>query len=380
MPKATMPEAEQALMLKFYRQAGIILEYGSGSSTCVAAGLPGKFVMSVESDLNWARDLRAELSQGDRPSQAVVYHVDIGRTGSWGRPVDEARWRQYHRCPNDIWSERFFRHPDVILIDGRFRTACLASAMMQITRPVTVLFDDYVHRPKYRLVERMIRPCEIVGRMARFEIRPGQFPAEQLGFAVAQFFEVSLHGEGHSAYKVRQKPRYQDERKLMVATHTNEDRLANDDAKRLIAENTRLQQELGAALMSEAAEAAAAGELKARIFDMSQQQLRQLEQIADREDALALAAAREDDLKKRLMRAEREVIAKQDEMLVLTTAVLDLRKNVELARKSAGCVPKLTGKLRMLEGQIAEIKASTSWRVTRPLRKIKDGLKFLTRS
>lgn len=202
MSEVTMPEAEQALMLKFYCKARIILEYGSGSSTCVAASLPGKLVMSVESDLTWARDLRAELSQGDNPSQVVVYHVDIGETGPWGRPVNEARWRQYHRYPNAIWSESFFRHPDVILIDGRFRTACLASAMMQITQPVTVLFDDYVSRPKYRLVERMIRPCEIVGRMARFEINPGQLPAEQFGFAIAQFFEVSLHGKGHTDYEV----------------------------------------------------------------------------------------------------------------------------------------------------------------------------------
>lgn len=197
-----MPEAELALMLKLYRKAQVILEYGSGASTCLAASLPGKFVMSVESDLTWARNLRAELAQEDHPSQAVVYHVDIGRTGPWGRPVNEARWRQYHHYPNAIWNERFFRHPNVILIDGRFRTACLVSAMMQITRPVTVLFDDYVPRPRYHLVERMICPCEIVGRMARFEIGPGQLPAEQFGFAIAQFFEVSLHGKSQAGYQV----------------------------------------------------------------------------------------------------------------------------------------------------------------------------------
>lgn len=202
MPETAMPEAEKALMLNFYRRANIILEYGSGSSTNLAAGLAGKFVMSVESDLTWARNLRAELSRGNYPSQVVVYHADIGRTGPWGRPVDEARWRQYHRYPNAIWSERFFRHPDVILIDGRFRTACLVSAMMQITQPVTVLFDDYVPRPKYRLVERMIRPNEIVGRMARFEINPRQFPTEHFGFAIAQFFEISLPERGHTDYEV----------------------------------------------------------------------------------------------------------------------------------------------------------------------------------
>lgn len=165
----------------------------------------------------------------------------------------------------------------------------------------------------------------------------------------------------------------------MVDTHTGEDRLSRDDAKRLIAENIRLQQELGAALRSEAAEVAANGELKAQIFDMSQQQLRQLEQITAREDALALAAAREDDLEKRLMRSEREVIAKQDEILFLTTAVLDLQRDAELASKTADRMPDLTKKLQILEDQVAELKASTSWRITSPLRRVKDALKFLDR-
>lgn len=166
----------------------------------------------------------------------------------------------------------------------------------------------------------------------------------------------------------------------MGDVYIGEDRLALKEAERLMAENTRLQQELEAALRSKAAEIAAAGEFKAQIFDLSQQKLHQLEQIADREDALALAAAREDDLEKRLMRAERKVISKQDEIRVLTSAVLELRRDVELASKTAGRVLDLTKKLRLLEGQIAEFKASTSWRITSPLRKVKDGLKFLRRS
>jgi hypothetical protein len=200
MQEVMMPEAEEAFMLSHYRKASVILEYGSGASTRKAAKFSGKYVMSVESDLAWARNLRRDLSQHNPYSQVVVYHVDIGKTGPWGRALDESGWKQYHRYPNAIWSERFFRHPDVILIDGRFRTACLVSAMMQITRPVTVLFDDYVHRPKYRLVERMIQPCEIIGRMARFDISPGQFPTEHFGFAISQFFEVTLHTKTASAY------------------------------------------------------------------------------------------------------------------------------------------------------------------------------------
>lgn len=178
----------------------------------------------------------------------------------------------------------------------------------------------------------------------------------------------------------REMTRQQGKLKLMVDIHNDEDNPLRDNTKRLMAENMGLRQALEAATKSEAAEVAASGELKAQIFDLSQQQLRQLMQIADREDALALAAAREDDLEQRLMRTEREAIVKQDEIRDLTTLLLNLRMDLELARTTAGCVPELREKLQMLEGQVAELKASTSWRITSPLRKVKDGLNFLSRS
>ncbi len=197
-----MPEAEAAHLSDCSAQADVILEYGSGGSTEMAAQMPGKLVFSVESDRNWARDLRRKIAQAKPLSQVIVSHVDIGQTGEWGRAVDDSQWHDFHRYPNGIWDAPYFRHPDVILIDGRFRTACLMTAILRITRPVVVLFDDYDDRPKYQLVEQLVRPCRIIGRMAEFRLEPGLVQGKDMGFVVAQFFETTFAGKDGSKYQI----------------------------------------------------------------------------------------------------------------------------------------------------------------------------------
>jgi len=196
-----MPEAEVEHLTRTYAEAKVILEYGSGGSTKVAAHMPGKYIMSVESDRAWARALRAALDEPGFVSRAVIHHVDIGFTGPWGRPLDDRAWRDYHAYPNSIWDQPWFRHPDVVLIDGRFRTACLATVLLRAERPVRVLFDDYGVRPLYHQLEDVIKPVQMVGRMAEFHVEPDQARQRAVGLLVGQFFQVSLHGMSEKEYQ-----------------------------------------------------------------------------------------------------------------------------------------------------------------------------------
>lgn len=197
-----MPEAEAAYLLACYERAQVILEYGSGGSTERAARMRGKLIISVESDRDWARDLRQKIAEAQPVSQVIIQHVDIGVTGAWGRPIQDDNWQSFHRYPNAIWEAPFFRHPDVILIDGRFRPACLMTAMLRITRPVTVLFDDYTDRPRYHLVEKLVRPSRLIGRMAEFQLQPGQIGSADIGFVISQFFEATFAGKGRADYSL----------------------------------------------------------------------------------------------------------------------------------------------------------------------------------
>lgn len=190
-PALTLPEDAAEAVRSTYAAARVILEYGSGGSTAVAAAMPGKTVFSVESDAGWAQGLRdwfaANPPAADR---LVIHHADIGPTGKWGRPVNDDGWEKYHLYPLGIWDSAGFEHPDAVLVDGRFRVACFLTTLFRITRPVTLLWDDYSVRPAYHKVERLARPVRMHGRMAEFRLEPAALPRDQLTWIIGQFGRV----------------------------------------------------------------------------------------------------------------------------------------------------------------------------------------------
>lgn len=185
-PELTLPEAEAEWVREHYAAAKVILEYGSGGSTVLGAEL-GKTVFSVESDRKWAQ-MMADYFAANPPEGAVHMHpVDIGPTGKWGMPASDNGWRKYHKYPVSVWDREDFIQPDLVLIDGRFRAACLVTTMIRTERPVTVLFDDYDHREVYHGVERWVPRAETRGRMVRFEVEPWTIPPKDLGRVLAMF-------------------------------------------------------------------------------------------------------------------------------------------------------------------------------------------------
>lgn len=200
-PELHSPDEEAAVIKAMYDEAKVILEYGSGGSTVLAASMPGKLVFSVESDAAWALRLQIRIDEANLPSPATVHHVDIGPTGAWGRPTGPDDWEKFWRYPVSVWDAPFFRHPDVVLIDGRFRTACFMTTLFQIKRPVTILFDDYVHRPDYHGIEEFCRPSQTVGRMAVFEAHPDMLKREHLSTFMDLFNRATYAQESPSNYK-----------------------------------------------------------------------------------------------------------------------------------------------------------------------------------
>ena len=175
-----MPAAEITFLRQAYDQAQVILEYGSGGSTVVAASQPNKLIFAVESDPKFLCRLNTYLMQLRSGSRAIPYHVDIGPVGKWGRPSDTSAWKQYPDYARAIWEQDFFVQPDTVLIDGRFRVACFLVCATLTRRPPTLLFDDYAPRPRYHVVERLARPVKQVGRMAVFHLRPGEVDPREL--------------------------------------------------------------------------------------------------------------------------------------------------------------------------------------------------------
>lgn len=181
-PELTMPEAEGAALRAAYQAAEVILEYGSGGSTVMASEMPGKLVFAVESDAAWARMMEGWLAHaGPAPGTSVeVIWADIGKTKEWGYPATDEGWQRYAHYPLAVWDRPGFRQPDVVLVDGRFRTGCAMAAALRSKRPVTVLVDDYPRRKQYHRIEKFIGTPELTGRLARFEVTPMPVPAENL--------------------------------------------------------------------------------------------------------------------------------------------------------------------------------------------------------
>jgi len=171
LPMVTLPARERQVVEEYYQRADKVLEYGSGGSTAVALKAGVKHLYSVESDPVWAEHTIKTLRRNFPGLDFVIHFEDIGPTIDWGRPHSDMYWEQYHRYATSVWDLPHFVQPDVILIDGRFRTACFCTALMKIANPLTILFDDYLDRPEYHWVEELLPRVETIGRLARFEVK-----------------------------------------------------------------------------------------------------------------------------------------------------------------------------------------------------------------
>jgi hypothetical protein len=167
------------------------LEFGAGGST-VRAALLGKPGISIEGDPHYARDVRRKLKR--IPNRIDLINVDIGRTEQWGFPQDRtpseanlAKWAEYVNLPFRKLEHGFF---DLVLIDGRFRTACALRTILEARKrnaKVRILVDDYHDpedpRPYYEVIEQYAPLVRLAGRMAVFEIDPdvpGKAPTEDV--------------------------------------------------------------------------------------------------------------------------------------------------------------------------------------------------------
>lgn len=188
-PELTFVPEVAALVRKHYEKSKVILEFGSGGSTVMASEMPGKTIYSVESSRVWTKMMRRWFEQEQPASMPVMQHVNIGSTGKWGTPKDGSGYQRYHLYPLSIWDSEDFKHPDVILVDGRFRVACALTAMLRCTKKTTLLFDDYEGRKGYHVLEEFVKKEEVVGNMARFTLGKTPLPRDQMTKIIGMYVQ-----------------------------------------------------------------------------------------------------------------------------------------------------------------------------------------------
>jgi len=149
------PQMTAAEVTQFELQlAGLssLLEFGCGGSTVVAARQVRRIV-SVDSDPAWLAKVQADVAR--EVVEFTPFHVDIGPVAEWGYPADESRIRDWPHYHTDIW-RNVQGSPDAVLIDGRFRVACLLQAIIHCKPECVFLFHDFQDRPHYHGVLRHV--------------------------------------------------------------------------------------------------------------------------------------------------------------------------------------------------------------------------------
>lgn len=155
-PQMTAAEVGQIELQLAGRDA--LLEFGCGGSTIVAARQVQRIV-SVDSDFAWLDKVAAELI--DAPVEFNPVHADIGPVGEWGFPTSEGHIRHWPSYHAQVW--RHLRgSPDAVLIDGRFRVACLLQSIIHCKPDCIFLFHDFNDRPHYHGV---LKHADVLARV-----------------------------------------------------------------------------------------------------------------------------------------------------------------------------------------------------------------------
>jgi hypothetical protein len=152
-----MSEAEIHLFTSFLGCSSRYLEFGSGGSTCLAAGLVRTSVVSVDSSGSWLERVAKYCSDKKLPIAPALNYVDIGPTGDWGYPTDAStrdNWPKYH---THIWTNPIAVKTDLYFIDGRFRVACFMQAVLHAEPDAVIIFHDFQSREQYHVVHEVAR-------------------------------------------------------------------------------------------------------------------------------------------------------------------------------------------------------------------------------
>jgi len=175
--------------------ASTYLEWGSGGSTVLAAwravqeGMP-LHVVSVDNSEAWNGQLRRKhpvLAEAEAAGKLAFRAADTGEVGAWGRPVNWiSRAPALQRSQATAYVEMANVSQccfDLVLVDGRFRVACMLHALRLAHERTVVLVHD---SPRYLLhpaVQRYYQVAFQIGELAALRPREGAIEEAKLGGA-----------------------------------------------------------------------------------------------------------------------------------------------------------------------------------------------------
>jgi hypothetical protein len=110
--------------------------------------------------------IKSNLNKG----RITAIHVDIGETGPYGHPIDLSHSSDYHLYPQQILKLKGIP-PDLVLVDGRFRVACVLYSLLAIRDNGHILIHDFFQRPEYYIVLEYAEVVDCIDSMIMLKKR-----------------------------------------------------------------------------------------------------------------------------------------------------------------------------------------------------------------
>ncbi|TYB77000.1 hypothetical protein [Bizionia myxarmorum] len=172
--KFRMTRNEQYIFNKYIKNSNNYLEFGSGGSTLRVLQKSKAKVYSVESSSDWISYLsKYFIIRKATNKRLFFHHVDIGQTGRWGFPVSKDLENLFPNYSNSIFKSLDSNNIDTVLIDGRFRVACVLSVILNRASNdnISILIHDFWNRKDYHTVLKYLTEVDKMDTLGVFKIK-----------------------------------------------------------------------------------------------------------------------------------------------------------------------------------------------------------------
>ncbi len=160
-------------------------EYGCGQSTLYVLKNFDIPVYSTESSKEWVNKIKKSNKNNNN---LRINYIKIGNVSEYsgGFPDDYSLRDNFLNYANDIWNREL--KPNFVLIDGRLRVLCFLVSLKKCNSGTKIIFDDYVKRKHYHIVEELIKPVSNDGRQCLFIVGDKKnIDIEKLNYLINKF-------------------------------------------------------------------------------------------------------------------------------------------------------------------------------------------------
>ena len=163
----TLFDGDDGLFKSLIKDTKTYFEYGCGKSTEFMYLHSNCKILAVDTSKFWVEKIKS-ISLLDKDERLNLKWIDVGDIGDWGYPKSFKMRENFKAYANWFWRKNEI--PDLVLIDGRFRVFCFLTSLKHGTIGTKIIFDDYINRPQYHLVEEFTTILDKCGRQALFEV------------------------------------------------------------------------------------------------------------------------------------------------------------------------------------------------------------------